>query len=134
MAKSERKELKIKLDVDSMESVDSVEFVENMELVENVDSVDSVDLTGISGLGVSQLYCSFDVALMQLCYCFDAGLGEGCRTGELRVIPGSWFGVRGCWGIGESFNCRIEELRVVRGSGFEVRGCWGIAELNYPMN
>ncbi len=112
MAKSERKELKIKLNVDSMESVDSVELVENKELVENVDSVDSVDLTDILSLGVSQLYCTFDVALMQLCYCFDAGL-MCCFIGELGL-----FGVRGCWGIGESFNCRIEELKVVR----EVRG------------
>ena len=68
MAKSERKGLKIKLNVDSIESVDSVEFVENMDLVENVESMDSVDLTGILTQGVSQLYCSFDVALMQLCY------------------------------------------------------------------
>ena len=64
MAKSERKGLKIKLNVDSMESVDSVEFVENVDLVENVDSMESVDLTGILRISESQLYCSFDVALM----------------------------------------------------------------------
>ena len=51
--------------------MESVDFV---DLVENVESMDSVDLTGILTQGVSQLYCSFDVALMQLCYCFDAGL------------------------------------------------------------
>ena len=40
-------------------------------IVENVESMDSVDLTRISEMGVSQLYCSFDVALMQLCCSVD---------------------------------------------------------------
>ena len=45
-------------------------------IVENMESMDSVDLTCICRVGVSQLYCSFDVALMQLCCRVDAsGMG-----------------------------------------------------------
>lgn len=65
MSKSEGRRLKIKLNVELVESVDSQENEENKDSVEFVDSVDSVDLTPISCYPKSQLYCSFDVALMQ---------------------------------------------------------------------
>ncbi|PZV76015.1 hypothetical protein CLV31_12911 [Algoriphagus aquaeductus] len=66
MAKSECKRLKIKLNVELMESVDSKENEENKDSVDFMDFIDSVDLTPIAGHPKSQLYCSFDVALMQL--------------------------------------------------------------------
>ncbi|OYX22526.1 MAG: hypothetical protein B7Z16_04305 [Algoriphagus sp. 32-45-6] len=48
------------------------------EIVENIESMDSVDLTRISERRVSQLYCSFDVALMQLCCSVDTNvMGKG---------------------------------------------------------